>query len=70
LIHKERKLVEFNGNGNNNKSYRHKKGFLARKISSFYQYGTSVEREDARRVKQGGKVCCCFLWFFINFAVI
>nr|CAD2195376.1 unnamed protein product [Meloidogyne enterolobii] len=55
LIHKERKLVEFNGNGNNNKSYRHKKGFLARKISSFYQYGTSVEREDARRVKQGGK---------------
>uniref|UniRef100_A0A915MAS1 Phosphoinositide phospholipase C n=1 Tax=Meloidogyne javanica TaxID=6303 RepID=A0A915MAS1_MELJA len=54
---KERKLIECNGksNGNNNKSYRHKKGFLARKISSFYQYGTSVEREDARRVKQGGK---------------
>ncbi|CAK5009462.1 unnamed protein product [Meloidogyne enterolobii] len=55
LLHKERKLVEYNGKNNNNKSYRHKKGFLARKISSFYQYGTSVEREDARRVKHGGK---------------
>lgn len=47
---KNGKFNNFNGTTNTN-CYRQKKGFLARKISSFYQCG-SAEREDARRNKQ------------------
>src|SRR5688572_30800206 len=37
-----------NNNNSNNNTYRQKKGFLARKICSFYRCGTA-EREEARR---------------------